>query len=161
MNTFNADKHTWGGSGIERVVYEYIKARVPAGSVAVELGAGHVSTPALASIYKLYSVEHNPLYCGLYPASTYIHAPVAGLWYNLAILAAQLPPVAQQALILVDGLNRAEILNHLDLFNPAALYVVHDTYREAELQLAYDLGRALNKPVTYHTDGDYWASIDG
>lgn len=148
----------WGGSGIERVVFDFIIQNVPIGSVAIELGAGHVSTKALCVPYVLYSVEHDEKYIGHY-ASTYIHAPIVNDWYDRSKLIRMLPRKIDQKLILIDGINRRGILNNLDLFNRNALYIIHDTYRKEESDLALELAGALGRDYILHTNGDYWASI--
>lgn len=149
----------WGGSGIEKVVFDFICDQIPAGSTVVELGAGYVSTQALSVHYKLYSVEHLPEFIDKIDGVHYIYAPEFRGWYDTFTLKEQLPPKDEQKLILIDGLNRARITKHMDLFNPEALYIVHDTYRRAEKLLAFDLERILKRKATLHTEGDYWASI--
>ena len=86
------DGIAWGGSGIEKVVYHWIRNHVQEGSTIVELGAGHVSTKALSRKYDLYSVEHNTRFLGYYDA-TYIHAEIdpATNWYERKILEKHLP----------------------------------------------------------------------
>ena len=148
----------WGGSGIEKVVYDFIRSSVHDGGVIVELGAGHVSTKMLCENYYLYSVEHNKEFLNLYK-SNYIYAPIKDGWYDIEILKDELPGIHFQDLILIDGYDRKQILEHLYLFNPEAMYIIHDTYRDEEKQLAIDLGKALKREAVFHTDGDYWATI--
>lgn len=156
------DEIVWGGSGIEKVVFDYILNHIPKGSVIVELGAGHVSTRALCEHYKLYSVEHNKQYIGHYK-SNYIFAPNKNSieWYDVGILKRKLPPKKDQKLIFIDGHMRHGILDHLDLFNPDAMYLIHDTYREGEIELTKKLAAALGKNYEFHTEGDYWSTIYG
>jgi hypothetical protein len=150
---------TWGGSGIEKVVFDFICSRVQAGSTVIELGAGYVSTLALSLSYNLYSVEHKAEYINKVEGVNYIYAPEVDGWYDLDVLKEKLPPKDEQKLILIDGLNREKITSHMDLFNPEALFIVHDTYRREEKLLAFDLERILKRKATFHTSGDYWASI--
>jgi len=148
----------WGGSGIEKVVFDFIRSKIPNGSTVIELGSGRVSTKALSEVYILYSVEHNPEYANLYENVVYIVTPFTN-WYDRDILKEKLPPKELQKLILIDGANRKGILDNMDLFNPDALYIVHDTYRDAEKDLAFKLQEKLNRFAVFHTEGDYWASI--
>lgn len=149
----------WGGSGIEKVVFDFICNKAPKGSTVVELGAGLVSTLALSSIYNLYSVEHQKEFINKVDGVNYIYAPLVEGWYDLDVLKKQLPPKEEQKLILIDGINRKRILDNMTLFNPSALFIVHDTYREEEKELAFDLAKILKREVEFHTEGDYWASI--
>lgn len=146
------DQIKWGGSGIERVTFDFIRERIPEGSTIIELGAGHVSTYALSQFYDLYSVEHNLQFTGLYPSAKYIFAPIENDWYDLK----ELPPAK---MVLVDGACRAGILKHLHLFEETTKFLIHDTYRETEKKLAIDLGIALNRPVEFFSDGDFFAWI--
>ena len=149
----------WGGSGIEKVVFDYIRANIKVGSVVVELGAGLVSTKCLSEYYDLYSVEHQRQYINLFWKSNYIFAPLVNDWYDIEILEKELPKRELQELILIDGANRKGILDHLDLFNPKAMYLIHDTYRNEEIETANMIGKQLQREVQFHTKGDYWATI--
>jgi hypothetical protein len=128
----------------------------------VELGAGFVSTGVLSEHYKLYSVEHDNNYVGRFEKANYIFAPEVNGWYDVEVLKKSLPAKEDQKLILIDGLNRMGILKHLDLFNPDALFIVHDTYRIQEFILARKLACRLNRRPKFYNqkhDGDSWASI--
>lgn len=147
----------WGGSGIEKVVFDFIRERIPTGATVIELGAGLVSTPALSLFYDLHSVEHDEKYLFHFDKAKYIYAPLVNGWYDRGILEKTLP--LKYELVLVDGKNRELILNNMDLFNHEALYVVHDTYREPEQKTAMGLSKILKREVEFYIDGDYWASI--
>ena len=147
----------WGGSGIEKVVFDFIRERIPEGATVVELGAGHVSTKALSIFYELYSVEHNPEFVGLYKGVNYIYAPTVNGWYDREVLKKNLPE--NYDLVLVDGTSRHLIIENMDLFNHSALFIVHDTYRKEEQETAIRLSKDLKRKVRFHTEGDYWASI--
>ncbi len=151
------DDIVWGGSGIERVVFDFIRSRIPEGATVVELGAGLVSTKALSRFYNLYSVEHNPEYLWLVDGTNYIYAPLVDGWYDRNILKACLP--LKYDLVLVDGVNRKAILENMDLFDHSALYIIHDTYRPEEHAIAIRLSQFLKRDVQFHEEGDYWASI--
>lgn len=148
----------WGGSGIEKVVFDWILENVPTGSTVIELGAGHVSTQAFAEHYKTYSVEDNPEYLGHYKVN-YIYAHIVNGWYDREILQKLLPPKEEQKLILIDGSNRHNVLFNLDLFNPNAIYLIHDTYRGSMVTLAENIGKKLGRITIFHENGDYWATI--
>lgn len=150
---------TWGGSGIEKAVFDFIRAHVPAGSTVIELGAGYVSTLALSLSYSLYSVEHKAEFINKVEGVNYIYAPEVDGWYDLQMLEERLPAKDEQRLVLIDGLNREGILGNIDLFNPSALFIVHDTYRQYERRVAARLGKLLERDVAFHNTGDYWASI--
>lgn len=149
----------WGGSGIEKVVFDFILKHIAINDTVVELGAGLVSTAAFSLHFDTHSVEHDDAYIGLFPSVKYIHAPVVDGWYDAEVLSTLLPRKKDQRLIFIDGVCRDGILKHMHLFNPDALYVIHDTYRSKEQQLAQDLAKRLNRKCSFHTDGDYWASI--
>jgi len=148
----------WGGSGIEKVVFDYIFNRIPEGSVMIELGAGDVSTREFSKVFDLYSVEHDENWLNKHP-STYIHAPLVDGWYDVEILKKHLPKKKDQRVILIDGISRRNILQNLHLFNKKAMFVVHDTWREHEIQLANDLGKALGRTPKFYDAGDNWAVI--
>lgn len=148
---------TWGGSGIEKVVFDFIRDRIPEGSTVVELGAGLVSTKALSRFYNLYSVEHDEKFIGLVDGVNYIHAPLVDGWYDLNILKERLP--AKYDMVLVDGVARQLLLYNMDLFMHSALYVVHDTNRDNERLAAIGLSKILKRKAEFYSQGDYWASI--
>ena len=146
------DNIKWGGSGIEEVVYLWILNNIPKGSSIIELGAGYVSTNVLRHEYKLTSVEHNPLYVNLYENVNYILATIVNDWYDLTKL-----PKAE--LVFIDGLNRKGILDNMHLFNKSAKFLIHDTYRPEEIDLAHKLGAFLKREPVFFTEGDYFAVI--
>jgi len=145
----------WGGSGIEEVVFGFILGKIPTGSIIIELGAGHVSTPALSEYYNLISVEHNEEFVGLYE-SHYIYAPMKDGWYDREKLVG-IPKNAK--LVIIDGSSREGILENLDLFGPDVNFLIHDTYREKEIKLGRDLAKKLGREVEFYSNKDYWAWI--
>lgn len=153
-----AMKPCFGGSGITEDVFQAICREIEKGDTVIELGAGDASTPALASRFVVYSVEHDPDYIGKYPV-TYIHAPLVDGWYSPEVLARSLPLVYK--LVLVDGPpgdrdNRSRILEHLDLFDPQAKYVIHDIHRPWERELALKMSAWLQREPRW---GDEFAII--
>lgn len=147
----------WGGSGIEEMVFGFILGTIWDESTIIELGAGHVSTPALSEYYDLHSVEHDEQFINCYDKPKYIHAPLVNDWYDRKILEEKLPENA--SLLLIDGINREKILDHLDLFQNIPCIIVHDTYREKEKKLAFNIAGRLGKSVKYFANGDHWAFI--
>lgn len=153
---FNADKHKWGGSGIERATYDYIISILPEqGGRILELGAGHVSTPALMLDFDITSVEHNKEYAGINPNT--IYAPLVDGYYDLAVLKKELNPPYD--LIIIDGADRGWILDNISLFGPINNIIVHDTNRPKEKALVKNIAKLLGMKYKFFTKGDYWAHI--
>lgn len=151
--------HQWGGSGIEKVTFEWMLQNIPKGSTVIELGSGHCSTKALSLFYDLYSIEHNPEFANIYPNVKYLVADNASGWYEREDVKAFLPPKRKQRMVFIDGTHRPGILKNLDLFNKNAKFVIHDTYREDEIKLAHDLGKLLKREPKFYDNGDYFAVI--
>jgi hypothetical protein len=153
----------WGGSGIEKVTFDYITSRISHGSIFVELGAGRVSTREFCKVFSLYSVEQNSEYCGIYPGTNYIHAPIRNGWYDTEILKRELPKNISG--IFVDGPagsgNRNGLLANIDLFDMTddVIIVFHDTYRDEELKLAQKMADQLGMKISLFTEGDYFAIL--
>lgn len=146
----------FGGSGIERITFEWICEHIPQGSTVIELGAGNVSTPALSEVFNLISVEHNEDWCGIHEKAHYIYAPVSpSNWYDVA----PLQNLPNHAFVLIDGHCREGILNNLDLFDSRANFMIHDTYREGMRRLAHELAERLERNYIINTVGDHFAWI--
>jgi len=143
----------WGGSGIEKVVFDYIESVVPKGGSILEFGAGYVSTVALKDNYDLTSVEHNEEYSKINPNT--IFCGVKNGFYDLNKKLLK----DRYELIIIDGFNRIEFLKHIDILKKGNKILIHDTYRESEIELAKKLAKKLKRKVTFFTDGDYWAVI--
>lgn len=149
----------WGGSGIEKELFDQIRTLIPDGAIVIEFGSGKVSTKALAEHYNLYSVDENNTFIGLVSRVKYIHAPINDGWYDRKILKRCLPK--QCDLILIDGPagtgNRYGILHNLDLIQ-AKTIIVHDTNRRPEWILAETIAYRLNKQLEFKEN---WAIIQG
>ena len=153
---------TWGGSGIEKSVYEWFVANVPAGEVVVELGAGDVSTVALSARYNLYSVEDDQEWVGKHDSTKYIYAPIKEGWYDVSVLCARLPDTAYA--VLVDGPvgKRGGVLKNLavvSVMRPKFI-VFHDTNRLEEALIASAVARRMGMCIKYYSDKrlrEYWA----
>jgi hypothetical protein len=161
----NLDSITWGGSGIERCLYEFIIENIPAGSTMVELGGGNVSTRVFSEVYDLYTIEHNAKWINIFPKSTYIYAPIdSSGWYKRSVLDGKLPKNVD--FLFVDGPSGSDIewmrdglLNHLDLFDGCDKILFHDTFREDDLNLATKVASELSMTMEANTVGDYWAFL--
>jgi hypothetical protein len=158
------DEHKWGGSGIEKTLFEFILNLVPKKSTIIEIGAGYCSTKALSLYYNLFSIENNLQYINLFENVNYIHAPLINDWYDTNIVKSKMPE--NYSLVFVDGPtgegNRHGILNNLEIFKKDCMYIFHDTYRTPELKLAIDVSLKLNKSIFIYnadTHGDYWALV--
>lgn len=158
----------WGGSGIEKVVYEFILKKIPAGSTIVEFGGGNVSTRVLGERYKLYTIEHDTAWLNHIDYTTYIPAPIKDGWYDRKFLKGKLPTDIK--MILVDGPSghgmwcRDGLLKNLDLFGDlrGTLFLLHDTWREGERKLARQLASAIGCEAVFYEEGepkDYWSTV--
>ena len=172
MNMINKNEflnnHKWGGSGIEKCLFDYILDKDEVGSTIIELGAGYCSTKAFSEFYNLYSIEENPSYVNLVSGVNYILANIKDNWYDREIVKQNIPKTHN--LVFVDGPsgegNRSGLLDNLDLFNENTIYIFHDTYREPEMLLAKDVAKKLNKTITFFDttkdmdNGDFWVVVE-
>lgn len=123
------------GWSIDAECIEFLIANLPKGSTILELGSGE-GTAELAKHFNMISIEHNAKYVGMYD-STYIHAPLVGKWYNVEVLAEELPKHKYDA-ILIDGPpgifedSRHGFYRNLDLFNTDAMLVFDDMQRKGD-----------------------------
>jgi len=164
--------NTFGGSGIEKTVFDWIVKALPENATVLELGMGASSTVNLASKFRLYSVEDQYKFYDQYRKYSYkaFHAPLKDGWYDLEVIK-QIPK--DYDLILIDGPNeekpttgladstRGRFCRHLDLFNTDSILVFHDTKPtwKAERELAIETARLLNLPITFFEEGDSWAVV--
>ena len=152
-----------GGSGIEKVTFDYVSNKIAHGSIFVELGAGIVSSRAFSKIFNLHSVEQSQEYCGIYTDVKYIHAPIKNGWYDVDVLKSELPKNISG--IFVDGPagsgNRQGLLDNLDLFDLSsdAMLIFHDTYHDEERKLAVNIANKLGLSIKEYTNGDYYAVV--
>jgi hypothetical protein len=158
----------WGGSGIEKVVYDFILNHVAEGETIIEFGGGNCSTRVLGSKYSLYTIEHNSQWLSHKEYTNYIYAPIKNGWYDRSLLENKIPKDIK--LIFVDGPSgsgtwlRSGLLKNLDLFEnlDKISFVFHDTWRKDDKKLAEDLSKKINREVVFYEDGnpkDYWAFI--
>jgi hypothetical protein len=153
----------WGGSGIEKVTFDYISKLIKHGSTFVELGAGLVSNREFSKIFNLYSVEQDKRYCDFYPQAKYIHAPYVNGWYDVKALKNHLP--TNISAVFVDGPsgegNRNGFLENIEMFNFAddVVIIFHDTYRESENTLAKNVASKLGMKMKEYKNEDYFISV--
>lgn len=158
--TFDENTHQWGGSGIEKSLFDFVKSQIKKEDTIIEFGSGYCSTKAFASLCTLYSIDDNKGYQNIFDNVNYIHAPIINGWYDSEIIIKNIP--SQYSLIFVDGPagsgNRNGILNNLHIFKDVP-FIVHDTYRAEEERLAKNIASKLNKTCKFYNDKDYWAYI--
>lgn len=147
-------KPCFGGSGIAEDTFQAICHEIEKGDTVIEFGARDACTPALASRFDVYRVEHDPAYLDRYPV-TYIYAPLVNGWYSRTVLERLLPRSYQ--LVLVDGPagdkdGRSHILDHLDLFSPQAKYVIHASHQPWERELALKMSAWLKREPRWGDD---------
>lgn len=139
----------FGGSGIREDMYSYVRENFQEGQTIVELGAGHVSTKVFSQHYKLYSVEDKQQYLNIYN-SNYIYAPLENGWYKIEAIQKGLMDVGYD-LIIVDGPtgegNRTGFLDNIKIFDTTKTIIMDDIHRNAELKLAKEVGKFLNREV--------------
>jgi len=116
----------FGGKHLEHAVFDCIRTHVPHGSHVLELGSGWV-TGQLAQYYHMHSVEENERWLHIYD-SHYIYAPLRDGWYDVDVLAHELPTISY-ACVIVDGpfrkRHRYRLLDHIHLFDYSAMFI-HD-----------------------------------
>ena len=124
------------------------------GNTILEFGSGY-GTVELADDYVIYSVEDNAKWLNLDPRVTYIHAPIVPTektpghrheqWYDRDSIIAALPK--EYDMILVDGpsgiIGRSGLLTIIDSLNPDVPWLIDDTIRTEESEVASDIGLAL------------------
>ena len=160
--TFNINEHKWGGSGIEKELFLFIKDNFKENSIVVELGGGFCSTPALSSLYQLYTVEQSEKFISDNVNTSWIHAPIDSTgWYSADKVRQGLPK--KYDLLFVDGPagegNRYGILDNLDVIPEGCKIILHDTYREPERDLSRKLAMQLGMDIKFYEDGDFWAVL--
>ena len=125
-------------------------------SIILEFGSGYGTTKILGDQYELYSIEHNPEWCGLYN-STYIYAPIKNKFYDLDILKEEMP--SKYDVIIIDGPpekidghrnGRAGFCDNLDLFNTDAIMIFDDLHRKRDVVILNNVCEKLGqKPKIY------------
>jgi predicted O-methyltransferase YrrM len=127
----------------------WLVKHLQAGSTILELGSG-AGTKVLSRTWKMWSVEHDPKWLNRCRSTTYIHAPIVDGWYDLEILAAQLPK--KYDLLLIDGppgRQRPGVIGHLEaLFNLQVPVVVDDVHRKGDMRIAKAIAEITGRELT-------------
>lgn len=141
---------------IDLGVLTAVRQLIPENSTIVELGSGN-GTNLLTKQYKVYSVEDNENWVGYCTDSNYIHAPIKAVdydgseipWYDIEALQNGLP--SDYDLLLIDGpsgkIGRSGLLRNLHLFRKDVPFVIDDTLRKHECQIAREMAFLLNRPL--------------
>lgn len=141
----------FGGSGMVKEVFDYINAVLPYGQHILELGSGHVSTPALGGPYKLTSVEENEDFLNTGYPTNYIYCPVArDGWYNRVVLQYALKRIDPYQMLIIDGpdgSNRGGFYENRDLFNLNGWILIDDVWREPDMEMARRLASELGREM--------------
>jgi hypothetical protein len=140
-----------GGWSIEWKTFVYILSHLPFGSTILELGSGRGSEE-LSRYYDLHSVEHAEHYKGMYPTK-YIFAPTKDKpvtcesWYDVDILALEMP---KYELLLIDGPDhstRKNILKYSHIFDWSKMVIVDDVQEADLMELGEKIAHTLcNRP---------------
>lgn len=159
----------FGQWSIDKKLYNYIRAVLPAGSTILELGSGEV-TEVLARHYTMYSVEHDPKWVGKY-TSTYLYVPLCEhkpiknhehtRWYSADVLKPQLQGIRYD-LLLVDGppQTRSGFFKYMSLFDASAIWIFDDSNRGGDRAVLNSVGTRLDRPwITYHSGPDKTFSV--
>jgi len=141
---------------IDLGVLTAIRQLIPTNSRIVELGSGN-GTNRLTKEYDVYSIEDNENWIGYCEDSNYIHAPIKKVeydgqeipWYDVEAIQNGLP--AEYDLVLVDGpsgkIGRNGLLRNMHIFRSDVPFVIDDTLREHECQIAREMAFLLNRPL--------------
>lgn len=153
----------FGGSGVEKVVLDWIDEQSP--KYIVEFGSGSVSTPYFISKgYAVTSIENDPLWLFNTRTVKYVFAPIVDGWYSRKSIESARSLLSFADLYLIDGpgcMQRDGLLNHLDLFNLSAAWVFHDADREDVKRMAESVAFNCGRAVTFWSNEDEYATIKG
>lgn len=141
---------------IDLGVLTAIRQLIEPNSTIVELGSGN-GTNRLVQDYTVYSIEDDAKWIGYCEGTNYIHAPLVNLhdeveatkWYDPEIIKVGIPE--HYDLVLVDGpagkKGRTGLLSNLDIFRKDVPFIIDDTLRNHECQIARDMAYLLNRPL--------------
>jgi hypothetical protein len=134
---------------------KWITDNIPFNSIIVELGSGF-STKILSRDYKIFSVEEDLKWVGFEPDSTYIYSPLKKYpndiptstgWYEDSLF--NFLPKKYDFLI-VDGpkkQNRGNFINFCELFDRTVPFLIDDTDRAIDKEMALGVSEKLNKKI--------------
>ncbi len=124
---------------------KWILDNIPKGSIILELGSGFGTTFKLSKSYKMYSVEDDPKWVGVFD-TTYIYAPKKNKYYDVDILKEKIPK--KYDVIIIDGpksISRIGFFDHIDLFNTDSIMIFDDTNRKADRSMLKRVCKKLDK----------------
>lgn len=148
------------GWSIPREAFEWIYDNVLHGSEVLELGSGN-GTKELVKYYNVWSVEDNKKWLNYVDESNYIYAPLKKYnfanehsygWYDDSCLQ-ELP--SNYDLLIVDGPvgnNRGNFIHFYEYFKRDIPYVIDDTHRSGDREMALKLANILEKTI-YEING--------
>lgn len=147
------NKENLDGWSIPREAFEWIYENLPHGSTILELGSGN-GTKELVKYYNVVSIEENKKWVDVVPESKYIYAPLkeyensnthSCCWFDDSCLT-QLPK--DYDLLIIDGPvgnNRGNFVHFMEYFKKDVPYVIDDTNRGIDKEMALHLSEQLNK----------------
>lgn len=151
------NKKHLNGWALPEEAFEWILNNIPEGSTILELGSGS-GTKELVKFYNVYSVEQDQKWMGYEPKSNYIYAPLKSYpnniqgsqgWYDEERLFAGIPD--KYDLLIIDGpiaINRGNFINFCERFNVEVPFLIDDTQRKLDREMALEVAKKLNKSVT-------------
>lgn len=149
------NKENLDGWAIPREAFEWIYENLPHGSTILELGSGN-GTKELVKYYNVVSIEENEKWVDVVPESKYIYAPLmrypyvnnhSCCWYDESCLL-ELPD--NYDLLIIDGPvgnNRGNFIHFMDYFKKDVPYVIDDTNRGGDKEMALKVAEKLNKEI--------------
>lgn len=149
------NKTNLDGWAIPVEAFEWIYKNIPHGSTILELGSGN-GTKELVKYYKVYSIEQNKEWVNKVPESNYIYAPLkhydfatkgSCCWFDDKCID-ELPE--KYDLLIIDGpigINRVNFLHFTDKFKKDIPYLIDDTNREKDKEMALEVAKKLNKEI--------------
>jgi len=150
--TFNESAKIWM---LSDDAIKWITDNIPHNSTILELGSGF-GTKILSANYKIFSIEEDLNWVGFEPTSTYIHSPLKKYpndiptstgWYDDSIFDF-LPK--KYDLLIVDGprkQNRGNFLNFCEFFDKTVPFLIDDTNRIIDREMALGVSKKLNKKI--------------
>lgn len=135
--------------------FRWVEYNIPFNSTIVELGSGF-GTKILSKNYTMFSVEEDYKWVGFEPKSTYIYSPlkrysndipISSGWYDDSLF--NLLP-KKYHLLIVDGPkkeNRGNFINFCERFDKTVPFLIDDTNRKIDLEMALAVSEKLNKQI--------------
>jgi len=138
-----------GDASIETGLVQWMVRNIDAGSKVVELGSGSGSKEIVKG-FELLSIEHNEKY--LKSNDNTVHAPLMDGWYDTD----KIPDIKKGVkAYLIDGpparqSDRRKLLDHINLFNKKAIFIMDDVNRSDEMEMAKEIEKVLGRKMTIH-----------